>query len=77
MIGATPVSDGMRLTGLGTFRLISLRHIGGLRHGPRRYRRDVSLVGRSTIKRMFGGKGIYVDGRIVAVELRGELRAQR
>jgi len=30
-------------------------------------------VGPIDIKRMFGGKGIYVDGRIIAVELRGEL----
>jgi DNA transformation protein len=30
-------------------------------------------VGPVSIKRMFGGKGIYADGRIVAVELRGEL----
>jgi DNA transformation protein len=30
-------------------------------------------VGPVTIRRMFGGKGIYVDGRIIAVELRGEL----
>jgi len=30
-------------------------------------------VGPVTIKRMFGGKGIYVDGMIIAVELRGEL----
>jgi DNA transformation protein len=30
-------------------------------------------VGPVTIKRMFGGKGIYVDGRIIAVELRGGL----
>ncbi|MBX9458818.1 MAG: TfoX/Sxy family protein [Rhizobium sp.] len=30
-------------------------------------------VGPVDIRRMFGGKGIYVDGRIVAVELRGEL----
>ena len=27
-------------------------------------------VGPVTIKRMFGGKGVYVDGRIIAVELR-------
>ena len=30
-------------------------------------------VGPVTIKRMFGGKGIYADGMIIAVELRGEL----
>lgn len=30
-------------------------------------------VGPIDIRRMFGGKGIYVDGRIIAVELRGEL----
>ena len=30
-------------------------------------------VGPVTIKRMFGGKGIYVDGMIIAVELRDEL----
>jgi len=30
-------------------------------------------VGPVTIKRMFGGKGIYVDGRIIAVELRDTL----
>lgn len=30
-------------------------------------------VGPVDIKRMFGGKGVYVDGRIIAVELRGEL----
>lgn len=30
-------------------------------------------VGPVDIRRMFGGKGIYVDGRIIAVELRGEL----
>jgi DNA transformation protein len=30
-------------------------------------------VGPVAIKRMFGGKGIYVDGRIIAVDLRGEL----
>lgn len=30
-------------------------------------------VGPVSIRRMFGGKGIYVDGMIIAVELRGEL----
>lgn len=30
-------------------------------------------VGPVTIKRMFGGKGVYVDGQIVAVDLRGEM----
>lgn len=30
-------------------------------------------VGPVTIKRMFGGKGIYVDGMIIACELRDEL----
>lgn len=30
-------------------------------------------VGPVTIKRMFGGKGVYVDGRIIAVELRGTM----
>ena len=30
-------------------------------------------VGPVTIRRMFGGKGVYVDGLIVAVDLRGEL----
>lgn len=30
-------------------------------------------VGPVTIRRMFGGKGIYVDGRIFAVILRDEL----
>ena len=30
-------------------------------------------VGPVTIKRMFGGKGIYVDGRIIGVELRNTL----
>lgn len=30
-------------------------------------------VGPVDIRRMFGGKGIYVDGRIVAVYLLGEL----
>lgn len=30
-------------------------------------------VGPVSIRRMFGGKGIYVDGKIVAVEIRGEL----
>ena len=30
-------------------------------------------VGPVSIRRMFGGKGIYVDGTIIAVELRGEL----
>jgi DNA transformation protein len=31
-------------------------------------------VGPVTIKRMFGGKGIYVDGMIIAIDLRDELR---
>ncbi|MCO6185755.1 TfoX/Sxy family protein [Rhizobium sp. L1K21] len=30
-------------------------------------------VGPVTIKRMFGGQGVYVDGRIFAVRLRGEM----
>ena len=30
-------------------------------------------VGPVTIKRMFGGKGIYVDGMIIAIYLRDEL----
>jgi DNA transformation protein len=30
-------------------------------------------LGPVTIKRMFGGKGIYHFGRIVAVEVRGEM----
>jgi DNA transformation protein len=30
-------------------------------------------LGPVTIKRMFGGKGIYHQGRIVAVEVRGDL----
>lgn len=30
-------------------------------------------VGPVDIRRMFGGKGVYVDGRIIAVELRGEM----
>jgi DNA transformation protein len=30
-------------------------------------------LGPVTIKRMFGGKGIYHAGRIVAIELRGEI----
>lgn len=30
-------------------------------------------VGPVTIKWMFGGKGIYADGSIIAIELRGEL----
>lgn len=30
-------------------------------------------LGPVTVKRMFGGKGIYYDGLIIAVELRGEL----
>lgn len=29
--------------------------------------------GQVSIRRMFGGKGIYVDGRIVACDLYGEL----
>ena len=31
-------------------------------------------LGRVTIKRMFGGKGIYFEGRILAVILRDEMR---
>ncbi|MDB5523240.1 MAG: competence protein TfoX [Rhizobium sp.] len=30
-------------------------------------------VGPVTIKRMFGGKGIYLDGMIIAIHLRDEL----
>lgn len=30
-------------------------------------------VGPVSIKRMFGGKGIYADGLIIAIELRDEL----
>ena len=30
-------------------------------------------LGSVTVKRMFGGKGIYHRGRIVALELRGEI----
>lgn len=30
-------------------------------------------LGRVTIRRMFGGKGIYHNGQIVAIELRDEL----
>ena len=30
-------------------------------------------LGPVTIKRMFGGKGIYHEGRILAIELRGEI----
>ncbi len=30
-------------------------------------------LGPVSIRRMFGGKGIYFDGVIIAVELRGEL----
>ncbi|MDG3578597.1 TfoX/Sxy family protein [Rhizobium sp. YJ-22] len=30
-------------------------------------------LGEITIRRMFGGKGIYHLGRIVAIELRGEI----
>ncbi len=30
-------------------------------------------LGPVTIKRMFGGKGIYHLGRIIAIELRGEM----
>ena len=30
-------------------------------------------LGAVTIKRLFGGKGIYFAGRIVAVEVRGEI----
>jgi len=32
-----------------------------------------AAVGPVTIKRMFGGKGIYADGMIIALVLRGEL----
>lgn len=32
-----------------------------------------SGLGPVQVKRMFGGKGIYYDGVIIAVELRGEL----
>jgi DNA transformation protein len=32
-----------------------------------------SRLGPVTIKRLFGGKGIYFEGVIVAIELRGEL----
>jgi DNA transformation protein and related proteins len=32
-----------------------------------------SGLGPVSIRRMFGGKGIYFDGLIVAIELRGEL----
>ncbi len=32
-----------------------------------------SALGPVTIKRMFGGKGIYYAGRIVAVEVRDEI----
>ncbi len=30
-------------------------------------------LGRVSIRRMFGGKGVYFEGVIIAVELRGEL----
>ena len=30
-------------------------------------------LGPITIKRMFGGKGVYHRGRIIAVEVRGEM----
>ena len=30
-------------------------------------------IGTVTIKRMFGGKGVYADGRILAIELNGEM----
>ena len=33
-----------------------------------------SGLGPVSIRRMFGGKGIYFEGVIIAVELRGELR---
>jgi DNA transformation protein len=33
-----------------------------------------AALGPITIRRMFGGKGIYHMGRIVAVEIRGEMR---
>ena len=33
-----------------------------------------SALGPVTIKRMFGGKGVYSRGRIVAVEIRDEMR---
>ena len=32
-----------------------------------------SALGQVTIRRMFGGKGVYHRGRIVAVELRNQL----
>lgn len=32
-----------------------------------------SSLGPVTIKRMFGGKGIYVEGRIVGLEVNGEV----
>jgi len=36
--------------------------------------RDVfEPFGRVSIRRLFGGKGIYVDGSIVAIVMRGEL----
>lgn len=31
-------------------------------------------VGPVTIRRLFGGKGIYIDGAIVAIDLHGEVR---
>ena len=31
-------------------------------------------LGPVTVKRMFGGKGVYHRGRILAVEIRGEMR---
>ena len=36
-------------------------------------REHFAALGQLEIKRMFGGKGIYVDGRIIAVHLLGEL----
>jgi DNA transformation protein len=33
-----------------------------------------AALGPVTIKRMFGGKGVYHKGLIVAVEVRGEMR---
>ena len=36
-------------------------------------RETFSGLGDVTIRKMFGGKGIYHDGQIVAVEVRGEI----
>jgi DNA transformation protein len=33
-----------------------------------------AALGEVTIRRMFGGKGVYRNGLIIAVELRGEMR---